>query len=492
MRIILLALALGAFCIALPSRAIADKAKVAIAPFKGDAGNKISKGVVDALSDNFEVIGPKEVKREMEKLGLSDAPDAKESRKLARKLGALAVVYGQVGKARGRKKTLRLDVHRRGKPESDVTIELKSPKSTVFKRAVRDEVGQRIDADGGGGDDDEEAVAENKKKRDAEDEDKKRKADEDDKRRVAEEDDRKRKADEDDKQRRADDDEGKRKRGKRVASEDDDEGRTRKRGRASSSASEAPAGSRVRLHVGGGFAQRALTYTTRAGFTQVPPRVGTAAGAGRVDGEIYPFLLAEQTGALASLGLAGSYDKTFGLSIDVPGQTVSAPISQSHYSIGARYRFVFGGAASVAFGLDYASRQFVADRSGLGMAVLDAPDITYKAVVPGASAHVPIGSGKLALLAGVHGMLILDTGPIQTAESYGAATVYGLGAIAGVDIGLTPQIGVRIAGEYNQINFTFDGTGTQSKNRDANAADQDVMGAVDRAIGVVAMVGIVY
>ena len=175
----------------------------------------------------------------------------------------------------------------------------------------------------------------------------------------------------------------------------------------------------------------------------------------------------------------------------IPNQTLEAPINQSHYAIGARYRFGLGAASSVALGLDYVRRHYIADRSRLMTVVLDAPDVDYTAVAPGIAGRTPV-TDTITAFAGLDGMLMLETGQIQDTASYGPATVYGVELAGGVDIAVARQIGLRIAFEYSQINFSFKNKGTQSNNRDQDPTSQDVMGAVDRSIGLSATLGLVY
>jgi hypothetical protein len=223
----------------------------------------------------------------------------------------------------------------------------------------------------------------------------------------------------------------------------------------------------------------------------VPPRVITTAGAGRFDGEIYPFALANPGSGLAGLGFAGTYDKTLGLAIKIPNQALSAPISQSHFALGARYRFGVGEASTLVLGLDYVGRHYTADRSGLMAVVLDAPDVDYAAVAPGVALRSPV-TGTITAFAGLDGLLMLEAGQIQKITSYGPATVYGVEAIGGVDIAVAKQLGLRIAVEYSQINFSFSNQGAMAIGRDKDPASQDVMGAVDRSIGLAATLGLVY
>jgi opacity protein-like surface antigen len=146
----------------------------------------------------------------------------------------------------------------------------------------------------------------------------------------------------------------------------------------------------------------------------------------------------------------------------------------------------------VALGLDYASRKYVAERGGLMGAVLDAPDVAYSAVSPGAWLRVPVTS-SVAVFGGADGLLIFEAGGIQKTASYGPATVYGLEASAGVDIALAKQIALRVGLEYSQIMFKFTPKGASlANNRDNDPATQDVMGATDRSIGGAVTLGFVY
>jgi len=511
-------------CAAVPSEALAKpKPKIAVAPLTGDPDNKVAQAVVDALAGkDFVVIGPKEVGRELKKLGLSDELDPKDMRKLTTKLDVVALVDGKIAKA-GKKRSLHLEVHRRGKPDSGFTIEFKSTSSDSFRRGVHDEIAKKLDGDAEDGPDD----ADQARKLAARpaDDDRKRKpadpvSDDDSARRprkpLADDDDsarrpRKPLADDDDSARRPrrsppdDDDSAKRprkpppddddsaKRKKRVADAEDDEPAVRKRKSRKPTDEEAAPQVLARIGAGGLATQRRLTWDFRTGLTQaqIPPRVITTAGAARVDGELYPFALGNPSGALAGLGLAGAYDKTFGLSIKIPNQPVQAPIDQAHYAVGVRYRFGVGESSAIAIGVDYMRRHYIADRSGLMAAVLDAPDVDYTAIVPGIAARVPV-SPAITIFGVFDGMLLLDTGPIQKTTSYGPSTVYGLDVVGGVDLALAKQIGLRIALEYSQINFSFNGKGMMASLRDNDATTQDVMGATDRSIGVAATLGLVY
>jgi hypothetical protein len=498
-----LSVVISLVCLAVPLHALAKpKPKIAVAPFKGDPDGKVAEAVVDSLAGkDFVVVIPADVKTEIAKLGAGDKLDARAVRKLSTGLDVVAIIDGTVRKA-GRKNTLRIAIRRRGQPDIGFTVEFKTATSASFHRAVHDQVLKRLDD----GEPHDEADHEDgrtfddgdRKPDPADDEgdDRKRKpAADDGDRKLASDDaaDRKRPPADDDSDRKrklSSEDESPAARRKRVAESGDDEAAVRKRkGKRGDSRSTAFASARA--GAGASVAQRQLTYDTRSGFTQVPPPVRTTSGAGRVDAELYPFAVLEPGSKLAALGLAASYDRTFGLSIKIPNLDVRAPIDQSHYSIGARYRFAIGESSTIAVGLDYVRRHYIADRESLMAVVLDAPDVDYVALAPGVAARVPV-TPTITILGGLDGMLMLEAGPIQRRPSFGPATVYGIEGFAGVDVALTAQIGLRVALEYSRIRLSFDGRGEMTTSRDDDVTTQDISGATDRWIGVAATVGLVY
>lgn len=495
----ILLIVLGVLCVALPARALArPKPKIAVAPIVGDKEDQVAQAIADALAGkDYAVVGPRDTGREMSRLGF-DELDAGTSRKLAKKLGVAVVIDGKLTKT-GRKRSLRIELHRRGKAEAGITIDFKSPTSKAFRRAVHEAIAKKLDDAGdeppASDDEDEPAAKPFGPGATRSADDRPRRAEKAEKAEPPEEA-RPRSAPRDDAEPAPAAAEPERK-AKRVAADDSGERasvRRRKRKASVEAAPAAPGGLLVRVSGGGSVAQRSLSYATRAGFTQIPPPVATTAGAGRIDGELYPFAIADASSSLAPLGFALSYDKSFGLAIKVPNQTVSAPISQSHYALGARYRFAIGEASSFTVGLDYTGRQYVADRSGLGTVVLDTPDVDYSAIAPSAGLRVPVTDTVIAFGA-ADVMLVLDAGPIANNANYGAANAYGVEAIGGVDIMFTNQIGLRVAAELSQVMLSFSANAaikTKANNRDNDAATQDINGATDRSIGLAVTLGLSY
>jgi hypothetical protein len=447
-RRLLIAIAVAFLGISSPAFA---KPKVAVTPMKGDARGKMGAAVRDMLGGKLAVVAGKDVERGMDKLGLSGMLEEREVERLRERLDAAVVVQGRLGRS-GKKKTLKLVVSVRGKTSDDFTVQYKSIESEKFRDIVRRELLKRIGPIG-----------------DLEDKPKKRVADADDdgdqkkkkkkkKKKVAE-------ADDDDDRPRA----RKRKRG------GDDDGEGDGEGVREQVARPLPA---ARVDAGAAFGARYLTYKVASDSTMRPPKVFTPAPSGRIEGELYPLALMNRNSPLAGLGLFGEYDKTVGLSIDVPNTMgKSTPINQAHYAIGARYRLALGSAA-ISAGVAYARRHYIADRSTLEQPTqLDAPDVNYAAIAPGLGVRAQV-TPTIALCTELEALLVLSAGGIATGDYYGPGTVFGLGGNLGVDVALGKRVGLRLAGEYNQMNLKFKGGGM--------AGARKVSGATDREFGAVA------
>lgn len=417
------------------------KPTLALAPIEGDKDGKVAELIEGAVDEDFKVVGPKKVEATMGKLDIGEV-DPKTIKKLRKKLDAEIVVYGRVDKE-GKKKNLTLSISARGKRTQKFEIDYKSADAKSFKKELRGELNKRLagaERDDSNNDDDDEPA-------------KTERADKNEKRTA----------------KRSDDDDDGGKVRKRRDRDDDDRQRKRKRHPINHAA--------LRISAGASAARRTLTYD--AGGTMPPPRVGTFGPAGRIDAELYPAAFKTLKGASAGIGFAGEFEKTIGVSIDVPGTSKSTPINQMRYSIGARYRVVFGP-SSFAFGASYWYRQFVADRSSLsGLEVLDMPDVKYKAIAPTGVLRLA-AAPNVSLYASVEIPLLLDAGPIQSGMNYGPASVIALDLEAGGEIQVGANYAVRLAAQFEQLGLSF-----SKRNR-------EVSGAKDRLMGVTATFEVLY
>ncbi len=426
----ILVLVVGLLIVTTP--AWAKKPKVAVAPFKGDKGNKVADAIADSLSGSVKLTDTKATGKAADKLGLGKELDRSEATKLAKKLEVDAVVQGKLD-SDGDKKTLKVAIFLKGKDDAvRFTVQFKTV-NDKFREDVSKLIVKKLDV--------------------SEDDPPKRITEDDDKKdRVAEKD--------------PDDDDDKKIRKKKKKKSDDDE------------PADGPKKVAARFDVGGFGGVRSLTYSA----TTPPPRVGTRNTALRLEGEVYPLAFGGKTGGAAGLGFAGEFQKTLGLSIAVPAG--KAPINQGHFSIGGRYRIVTS-AIDLILGLDFRKQQYVADRSGLAMPTdLDTPDVKYTMVVPNVGV-AKAATDKVTIFGRGGAMLVLNTGPIQERDQYGAATVIGFDLKAGADIAFTERLGLRLAAGFSNIVFKFKGNGTMS-------AARGVAGAADRDFGLAATLGVTY
>jgi hypothetical protein len=433
------------------------------------------------------VISQRVVNKAVDKLGFDADMTEKQAKKLSTEVEADAIAIGKLGKS-GPNKTLHFALYIHGKKARGFTVTFNSAKSDRFRAKLRDKMVTKIAgessekkvADEGEGEGDEDPLATKKDKPEKKAK-KLAKQDEDEE------------ADEDE-------DGKKKKKKKRVARGEDDEeidGEAEVSERATSSPKHSANRVAARLDVGVSFKNRQLTYNSRGNFPEGPKPFKTApVPGGRFEVELYPLAFANPKSIAAGFGIAAEYDKTLLLTLRTTDEPlVAVKANQQWYSVGVRMRFVLGSTAtspSITLGVGYGKRRFTTDKSGLMDAgSLDVPDTNYTVIDPGLSFRIPLFSA-LALTAGGRGLIITDAGPIQQPTSYGRAKVYGVYASGGLDIVLGNRFAIRLLAEFQQVGFSFTGTGDMARNRDMDPDTKDVGGAADRSIGGSATLAVLY
>lgn len=484
-------------------RAANAKPKVALTAIDGDSSGAIGDAVTEALdSEELTVISQRVVNKAVDKLGLDSDMTEKQAKKLSSEIEADAIAIGKLGKA-GPNKTLHFALYIHGKKARGFTVTFNSAKSDRFRAKLRDKMVTKIagespekKVDGEGeadADGDEDPLATKKDK--PEKKDKKTK-------KLAKGEDDSGEGDTEGEGKEKGEDEGeevKPKKKKRVARGDEEEieGETEISASATSSPKHTANRVAARLDVGVSFKNRQLTYNSRGNFPEAPKAFKTAAvPGGRFEAELYPLAFANPKSIAAGLGLAAEYDKTLLLTLrttDEPNVAVKA--NQQWYSFGVRMRFVLGSTAtspSITLGAGYGKRRFTTDRSGLmDAASLDVPETNYTVIDPGLRFRFPILSA-LALTASGRGLIITNAGPIQEPTSYGRAKVYGVQAQGGLDIVLGNRFAIRLLFEFQQVGFSFTGTGDMARNRDNDPDTKDVGGMADRSVGGSATLAVLY
>jgi hypothetical protein len=250
-----------------------------------------------------------------------------------------------------------------------------------------------------------------------------------------------------------------------------------------------------RIAVGASGKQRTLRFTSRD-FMQAPLGYDSSMVPGvHVAAEAYP-LARKGAGPASGLGVGFELDQTLLMttrSSDAPD--VALPTTQKHWSVGIRFRYAFADrptSPSVVASVGYGNRVFVVDRAALtGEDKLDMPDVAYRYYDPGLTLRVPVGA-RAAVHAGGKALLFKDAGPIQAPDSYGGAKLTGVEGTAGLEIRVAPSVVVDVTGSVTRIGYAFVGNGAESNNRDLDPETVDVGGAADQYLGVVGTIGYVY
>jgi len=470
--------------------------KIALPAIEGDSTGDMRDDVAAALDgDQLTVLGEKEVNRVYDRLNVENLAELteKQAKKLSTDLEADAVVTAVLAK-KGKTKTLKFRLFVNGKKQKGFTVQFKNAKSNKFKTALRNKLVDRLTAEP----EPPPAVA---KPEEEEPAPKKRKnvkpAEEDE-----EDPNPKKVATKETKSDTDDEEEEPKSKKKKTAARDDDEEETaiEKRMEPKHTANRAAA----RIDAGMSFGNRSLVFTKRANFPEGPkPFRSSPVPGARFEAELFPFAFLNPDSILAGFGGAVEYDKTLVLNLNTTAEpNVDVPVNQQSYSFGGRFRFAFGKrptSPTITLGVDYGRRRWKADRSGLmdrtslgGMGSLDLPDTNYAFLSPGLGFRIPIG-GMLALVAYGEAMFVSQAGPIQKAESYGKAKIFGFSTEGGLEVVIANRFAVRAVFEMTQFGFDFQGTGGMLANsRDGDPTTPDVGGATDRSLGGVATLGVLY
>ncbi len=463
--------------------------KVALPAIEGDDSGEIREAVAEALdSKELSVLGAKETNRTLDKLKIDVAEiNEKQAKKLATELEANVVMAGTLGKE-GKSKLLKFRVFINGKKVKSFSVMFSNPRSKKFKDALHEKMVDKLAAMPPPTEATEEDEDEKKPKVTKVDDDKKKKKKKQKKKKPKADGE----PDEEDEKRTA------------TADEDEEEEEEEDANAVAVRLSKPQhAANRVafRVDVGSSFSARSLTFTFTPELAQVnapsPFKPGPVMGV-RAEGEVFPLSFANPEAIYAGiLGVGFEVDQVLSSKVQTtlePGAT--GVVKQFHFAVGPRVRFTLGNAdiaPAITFGLSYGRRQFVVTGGFENRDMnLDLPDTDYSYIAPMFSGRVPLGTPNLALVAQTEIMLVKDAGRIADQDQYGRAKVFGIDVQGGLDIVLKRRLALRLLVEYTQIGFTFTGGGEKSRNRDLQPETVDIGGALDRSIGGVATLGILY
>src|SRR5690349_3815059 len=90
------------------------KPRIAIVAFEGDKQNSVQDVVASALEDEASIVGPRQVTKAVDKLGLDIDMTSKQLKKLAKELEADIIIRGELSK-KGKHKLLHVRLFLNGK-----------------------------------------------------------------------------------------------------------------------------------------------------------------------------------------------------------------------------------------------------------------------------------------------------------------------------------------------------------------------------------------
>ena len=525
------------------SIAEAERKRLVVLEFEGDDAEKLRKSFIKFLKKEHTVVKTDRWVETAGEMGASKVTE-KNVKKVARKLKIDGLITANVEKRRD-EYLIRIRL-RSGTTGSMVgnQVNIKTDRKVLnktAKRDLKDELLGQIDTlksvrGGGDDDDDEDEPEEDKKpskfssgqmdddkpsKKEQErlkKEEAARKKAEDEKRRKDEEraalaakrdkEREREKEREKEREREDDDDEGdddeaednplpKGKKGKKVARRDDDEDEDEDEGIEE----EVEVGSRMdwktRKSVGQraidavagvSFSMRRLAFTYDATIGQRPAGYkGMPVPGGMFDATVYPLAFSADQSMLRNIGVTMMYDQVLLVKSEAPNGT-KLNSAQSKFAAGIAFRYPFGKSATspvIGARVRYGRQAFKIQAPANGLPPV--PNVNYTIIDPGVFFRMPISGGKMVLNANAAFLAITNTGQMQnTMQGYGAATVSGFEASAGLDFQLTRLIFLRGNLGFQTIGFTF--TDPNAMRRD----NEKVKGARDSYFGAAVTAGYLF
>ena len=243
--------------------------------------------------------------------------------------------------------------------------------------------------------------------------------------------------------------------------------------------------SAIRLSAGVTFIGRDFAFANSR--TELPSYKGVPTPAGLIEAELYPLALAGG-GPMRRLGLGLVLERVITMHTednDAPGLEI--PTRRQRLEFDVRYRHQLGDRATrtaftgrAGYGNHlFAIDDYDPDRDGNTNRKL--PNVSYRYALLGAGVRIPIVRTLFATYVDAAYLLVLDTGEIGKATSFGGGFVGGLDGELGLDIRPTRALTLRIGGRYTRFFYDFDNSGRLADQN--NDGKQDVGGALDQYFG---------
>lgn len=230
------------------------------------------------------------------------------------------------------------------------------------------------------------------------------------------------------------------------------------------------------LSIGGGLAlwSRRFDFESAPGMEALRPRGFRSGWNWQASGslELYPLAWLRRGSPLEEIGLVAEYGRTLARTDSAKESTVR----ESRLHIGLAYRIAVGTTDThPTFGL---SAGYLRHDLSILDDSIELPDVTYEAASLGADVRAPLGTRRLALLAGARYLIVGSGGDLLTPETYGDSRVAGLELGGSLEVQPFGSVFVRLDGTFTRYSFEFNNTGMLSSPGAARARDQVLAGTV--------------
>jgi hypothetical protein len=230
------------------------------------------------------------------------------------------------------------------------------------------------------------------------------------------------------------------------------------------------------LSAAGGFAlwSRRFDFESVPGMEALRPRGFRSGWNWKASGslELRPLAWLRRGNPLEEIGLVAEYGRTLARTDADKDSTVR----ESRLYLGLAYRIAVGTTDThPTFGI---SAGYLRHDLSILDDSIELPDVTYTAAALGADVRAPLGTRRLALLAGARYLIVGSGGDLLTPETYGDSRVAGLELGASLELQPFGPVFIRLDGAFTRYSFEFNNTGMLSSPGAARARDQVLAGTV--------------
>lgn len=198
----------------------------------------------------------------------------------------------------------------------------------------------------------------------------------------------------------------------------------------------------------------------------------------RIAAAVFPSSRANDRGRMSGFGVAAGVSRSVGSYVDVDhdGEILDLPVTQTRWSVAARYRRVSGGTtleASLGYG---GLSHFVDDVPEEADEDFDLIDGEYQEIEAGGRVELAIGpSARLAF--GLTYLYPTDAGAITAPELLGNGTAWGIEGSAELQIALGRSLYLAAGADYRRMSLSFDGDGDMMSTFDVDGVLDTYTGA---------------